>query len=93
VQGLSRINFCDVCGSNTEEDKLLICENCVTGWSSSEDEEVKPDQLDRYRKQLTQHEKLRCFGSAHTFCIGLQGVPKEDWYCSKCTSTKTHQVD
>ena len=30
-QELSPVDFCDICGLANHEDKLLICENCVTG--------------------------------------------------------------
>ena len=30
------MDFCDVCGSDENEDKLLICENCVTSLSEAQ---------------------------------------------------------
>ena len=80
------MDFCDVCGSNADEEKLLICENCVTGWSSSDEDEKEVG------RSANQHTKLQCFGSAHTFCLGLRRIPKGDWYCSECTSATEFQV-
>jgi len=86
------MNFCDICGSNADEKKLIICENCVTGWSSSEDENDDEVEIEEPQNRLKQHEKLRCFGSAHTFCLGFRRVPKGDWYCSECTSARALKV-
>ena len=28
-----------------------------------------------------------CQATAHTYCVGLQTVPKGDWYCGACAAT------
>jgi hypothetical protein len=83
------MDFCDVCGSSADEEKLLVCENCVTGWSSSDEDD---EEEINYGRPGNQHTKLQCFGSAHTFCVGLRRIPKGDWYCSECTSAQAFQV-
>ena len=30
------MDFCDVCGSDENEDELLVCENCVTSLSEAQ---------------------------------------------------------
>jgi hypothetical protein len=61
----------------------------VTGWSSSDEDD---EEEINYGRPGNQHTKLQCFGSAHTFCVGLRRIPKGDWYCSECTSAQAFQV-
>ena len=43
-----------------------------------------------YKCKHSTHEELlllcdgRCGRAAHTFCVGLDGVPEGDWFCSRC---------
>jgi hypothetical protein len=87
---VDEVDFCDVCGSNADEEKLLVCENYVAGEHPFENDDNVDDAEDN--RPENQHTKLQCFGSAHTFCLGLRRIPKGDWYCSKCTSAQAFQV-
>ena len=87
---VDEVDFCDVCGSSADEEKLLVCENYVAGEHPFENDDNVDDAEDN--RPENQHTKLQCFGSAHTFCLGLRRIPKGDWYCSKCTSAQAFQV-
>ena len=84
------VDFCDVCGSNADEEKLLVCENYVAGELPCENDDKVADAEDDRSEGA--HKQLQCFGSAHTFCLGLRKIPNGDWYCSKCTSAQAFQV-
>jgi hypothetical protein len=87
---VDEVDFCDVCGSSADEEKLLVCENYVAGEHPFENDDNVDDAEDN--RPENQHTKLQCFGSVHTFCLGLRRIPKGDWYCSKCTSAQAFQV-
>ena len=84
---VDEVDFCDICGSNADEEKLLVCENHVAGQLP-----VGTDDIAKGSRLESQHAKLQCFGSAHTFCLGLRRIPKGDWYCSECVSALASQV-
>jgi|AntAceMinimDraft_5_1070358.scaffolds.fasta_scaffold69353_1 hypothetical protein len=46
----------------------------------------------RKSKSCEPAERLRCFGSAHTFCLGLRDVPAGDWFCAACVAATAAQV-
>jgi hypothetical protein len=84
ANGVSHVDFCDICGKDENEDKLLICENCVTGWSSSEEEGEDEEE--------GKSKKLGCSGSAHSYCVGFSEIPQGDWYCSSCLNSHYGQT-
>lgn len=35
----------------------------------------------------------RCVSTAHTYCIGLEAVPENDWFCESCMEKGEHRKD
>lgn len=35
----------------------------------------------------------RCVSTAHTYCVGLEAVPENDWFCESCMKKGEHRKD